>query len=171
MAESIHVEYAFAKPAHIPPQVLEQIRRLIIQGKGVAGTKFLDENLRKAFLIGYATCGGRVVGTVVHKVPDRGYREKIEAATGLDLSGYLERGYTTVDPTFRDQDIADTLIKGLIARSRGWKIYVNIWMENPPPLALTYKNDMSLAATFVHPISGHKIGVFTNQAMPTPDEA
>jgi hypothetical protein len=166
MAEPSPIEYVFAKPDQVPLHLLQQIRELICKGKGVAGTKYLDDNLKNAFLIGYALCRGRVVGTVVHKHPTEVYRRKIEAATGLDLSEYLERGYTTVDPSFQDQDVADTLIKGLIARSQGRKIYVTIWMENQPPLALTYKNGMSLAATFVHPISGRRIGVFTNH--PTP---
>ena len=170
MAETSPIEYVFAKPGRIPVDVLRQIRRVIIQGEGVVGTKYLDENLKNAFLIGYATCGGQVVGTVVHKRPDEIYRRKIEAATGLDLSGYLERGYTTVTASFTDRDIADTLIKGLIARSPGQKIYVTIWMENPAPLALTYKNRMFLASTFVHPISGREIGVFTSEPTPSTHE-
>jgi len=161
MEEDI-IQYFFKKPHQINPETLDEIRNLIIKG-GAVGTKFIKDNLRNAFLIGYATHRGRVVGSVTHKYPKKAYREKIEAATGLDLSGYLERGYTVVDPEYRDQDIGDILIKGLIERSRGKKIYVTISMDNIPPIKLTYKNEMVLAARYTNQRTGHEIGVFTNQ--------
>ncbi|ROQ89833.1 hypothetical protein EDC27_2949 [Desulfosoma caldarium] len=42
-----------------------------------------------------------VVGTSTQKYPRKDDRQKIEAATGLDLSGYLERGYTAVRVDYR----------------------------------------------------------------------
>ena len=122
----------------------------------------MQENLHNAFLIGYATDHGRMIGTVTHKNPKPAYRKRIEAATGLDLSGYIERGYTSVEPEYRKLGIADILIKGLIERSRGNKIYVTIRMDNIPALKLTYKNGMTLAAIFIDQKSGREIGVFTN---------
>ncbi|NIU82942.1 MAG: hypothetical protein GWN31_05410 [Candidatus Thorarchaeota archaeon] len=156
------IRYFFKRPNEISAEVLDQIQNLIKRG-GSVGTAWLKENLEDAFLIGYATHRGKVVGSVTHKRPKRKYREKIEGATGLNLSGYLERGYTTVDPKYRFQDIADVLIKGLIKRSPGKRIYVTINMANIPPLKLTYKNGMFLAAKFTNPRTGHEIGVFTNQ--------
>ncbi|MBW1681045.1 MAG: GNAT family N-acetyltransferase [Deltaproteobacteria bacterium] len=160
--EKERVSLFFKRFEDIPAEIIQQIRDLVREGEGV-GTAFLDENLRNAFLIGYAMVGPRVVGTVTHKHPKPEYRRKIEAATGLDLSGYLERGYTVVAPPYRDRDIAHRLIRGLIQRSRGRKIYVTIRMDNPAPLRLTLKNGMSLAATFLNPRTGHELGVFTNQ--------
>ena len=141
---------------------MDQIRHLIIKCGGV-GTAYIRENLQNAFLISYAMDRDeRVVGSVTLKHPKEEYRKKIEAATGLDLSGYIERGYTSVEPGMRDHDIADKLIKGLIERSKGQKIYVTIRMDNPPPLRLTYKNDMVLAAKFINERTGNEIGIFTN---------
>ena len=155
-------EYYFRKPDETPADTLDQIYGLIAEGGGV-GTSYIRENLRDAFLISYARDqGGRVVGTVTLKSPKEVYRKKIEAATGLDLSGYIERGYTSVEPAFRDRDIADRLIKGLIERSKGRKIYVTIRMDNGPALELTYKNGMVLAAKFLNERTGHEIGVFVN---------
>ena len=158
-----NVTYYFKKPDKIPSQVLDQIHLLIKKG-GEVGSAYIRENLEKAFLISYALDQeGRVIGTVTLKHPKDVYREKIELATGLDLSGYLERGYTSVEPEFRNSDVAHRLIKGLIERSRGQKIYVTIRMDNRFALELTYKNNMVLAAKFINERTGHKIGVFTNK--------
>ena len=160
--ETSPLRFFYKEPRLISPDILDEIEALIRKGAGV-GTSYVRENLRNAFLIGYTLCAGRVVGTVTHKHPKTAYRQKIEAATGLDLSGYLERGYTAVAPEYRDQDIGDILIKGLIKRSRGKRIYVTIRMDNVPALKLTTKNGMTLAARFVHEKTSNEIGVFTNQ--------
>jgi GNAT superfamily N-acetyltransferase len=157
------VKYYFKKPDEISSQILDQIQLLIKKG-GEVGSACVKENLENAFLIGYALDQeGLVIGTVTLKHPKEAYRRKIEAATGLDLSGYLERGYTSVEPEFRNYDVGDRLIKGLIERSEGQNIYVTIRMDNTFALALTYKNNMVLAAQFINERTGHKIGLFTNQ--------
>ncbi|UCB49227.1 MAG: hypothetical protein JSW56_19340, partial [Deltaproteobacteria bacterium] len=143
-----NIRFYFNKPDEISSQILDQIQRLIRKG-GEVGSAHIKENLENAFLVSYAlNQEGLVVGTVTLKHPKEEYRRKIEAATGLDLSGYLERGYTSVDPVFRNYDVADRLIRGLIERSEGQKIYVTIRMDNTFALALTYKNNMVLAAQF-----------------------
>ena len=162
-ASQSRITFHYRTPDQIEPAVLDQIRDLIQRGGGV-GKSFIRDNLRDARLIGYALDEAlRVVGSVTLKRPKEAYRKKIERATGLSLSGYLERGYTVVEPDYRRRNIADILIKGLIERSRGERIYVTIRMDNPPPLRLTYKNNMVLAATFIHDKTGNKIGVFVNK--------
>ena len=158
----VPITYFFRKPDEIPSAILDQIQVLIEKGGGV-GTSYIRENLENALLIGYAMHKDRVVGTSTHKHPKKEYRKKIEAATGLDLSGYLERGYTTVDPDYRGQAIGGRLIRGLIERSKGKKIYVTIRMDNTPPLKMTYKEGMVLAAKLINKRTGHEIGVFTSQ--------
>jgi hypothetical protein len=160
--ENEPIKFFFKKPDQITKVTFEEID-VLIRTYGGVGTAWIAENLQNAFLIGYAISQGRVVGTVTHKHPKDHYRKKIEAHTGLDLSGYLERGYTTVHPKYRDLDIGDKLIAGLIERSPGKKIYVTIRMDNEPPIKLTYKNGMFLAATFINPKTGNELGVFINQ--------
>ena len=155
--------YHFKTPNEISSQILDQVQ-LLIEKESEVGSALVKENLENAFLISYALDQeGLVVGTVTLKHPKEAYRRKIEAITGLDLSGYLERGYTSVETAFRNSDVAHILIKGLIDRSRGQKIYVTIRMDNTFALELTYKNNMALAAQFINERTGHKIGVFTNQ--------
>lgn len=155
------ITFHFKRPGDISPNVFDQIARLIEEGSGV-GTSWLRDNLQHAFLIGYAEHEGLVVGTSTHKYPKEGYREKIEAATGLDLSGYLERGYTAVKAAYRGAGIGGRLIRGLIERSPGQKVYVTIRMDNAPPLKMTYKEGMILAGTFINGRTGHELGVFAN---------
>ena len=155
----------FKRPEEIPPKTLDQIYHLVEEGCGV-GTAWVRENLEKAFLIGYAVHEEKVIGTSTHKYPKPAYRQKIEAATGLDLSGYLERGYTAVKAEYRGLGIGGRLIRGLIERSSGKKIYVTIRTDNIPPLKMTYKEGMVLAATFVNERTGNELGVFANVRPP-----
>ncbi|MCP4576679.1 MAG: hypothetical protein GY846_10400 [Deltaproteobacteria bacterium] len=159
------IRCSFTRPDETPGTVLDQIRDLVVSCGGV-GTSWLRENLEQAFLIGYAVYDGRVVGTSTHKYPKERYRKKIEAETGLDLSGFLERGYTAVDPEFRDLCIGGRMIQGLIERSVGRKIYVTIDMDNPWPLRMTHRVGMVLAARFINERTGHELGVFTNETPP-----
>lgn len=156
------IRYRFTRPKETPEAVITQIAELVASGGGV-GTSWIRENLEEAFLIGYATVKDRVVGTSTHKVPKERYRRKIEAETGLDLSGYLERGYTAVNPAFRNRGIGLRIIQGLIERSKGKKIYVTIDMNNPWPLKMTRRVGMILAARFTNKRTGHELGVFVNE--------
>ncbi len=155
------IRYGFTQPDETPEAVLDQISDLVASGGGV-GTSWIRENLKNAFLIGYALHGDRVVGTSTHKYPKEHYQKKIETETGLDLSGFLERGYTAVDPAFRNRGIGLKVIQGLIERSKGHNIYVTIDMNNPWPLRMTHRVGMVLAARFINDRTGHELGVFTN---------
>lgn len=155
------IRYGFTRPDETLETVLDQICDLVAQSGGV-GTSWIKENLQKAFLIGYAIHEDRVVGTSTHKYPKERYRKKIETQTGLDLSGYLERGYTAVDPEFRNKGIGLKIIQGLMERSSGQKIYVTIHMDNPWPLQMTHRVGMVLKARFINDRTEHELGVFTN---------
>ena len=158
----MEARYCFTPPDQTPEAVLNQICDLVAISGGV-GTSWIKENIQKAFLVGYAIHEDRVIGTSTHKYPKEKYRKKIEAQTGLDLSGFLERGYTAVNPEFRNQGIGLKVIQGLIKRSGGQKIYVTIDMNNPWPLRMTHRVGMVLAARFFNERTGHELGVFTNE--------
>lgn len=157
--------YRFEKPEEIPSRILDQIHNLI-EACGGVGTSWVKENLRDAFIIGYAEHDGKIVGTSTHKYPKEEYRKKIETVTGLNLTGYLERGYTAVKAEYRDLGIGGRLIRGLIEKSENEKVYVTIRMDNIPPLKMTYKEGMVLAGKFINEITGHELGVFANVMPP-----
>jgi ribosomal protein S18 acetylase RimI-like enzyme len=124
---------------------------------------WIRDNLRNAFVIGYAMEQDRMIGAMTHKRPLEKYVKQIEQKTGLDLHGYLERGYTYVRPDYRQLGLGDRLLKGLVKKSGGKKIYVTIRMDNVAAIKLTLKNHMRLAATYYNEKTGHEIGVFVNQ--------
>jgi radical SAM superfamily enzyme YgiQ (UPF0313 family) len=155
------VRYFFEEPREISPSILDKIRALVEAG-GAVGRSWISENLNRAFLIGYAEEFGRIVGTMTLKRPPEKYRRRLEEKTGLNLQGYLERGYSFVRTEYRGLRIGDRLLKGLGERALGRKIYVTIRLDNPSALQLTYRNRMSLAATYRNERTGHLIGVFVN---------
>jgi GNAT superfamily N-acetyltransferase len=165
--ENSGIKYFFERPKDLSDDILRQIELLVREG-GAVGTTLIGKNLCNAYLIGYAMDGKRIVGSVILKNPDTEYVKKIESATGLDLDGYLERGYTSVEPSYRGRAIAHALIEGLVRRAPGQKIYVTIRMDNVPALKLTHDQKMQLAAIFTYGRTGHKIGVFTNQKPSSP---
>ena len=156
------ISYFFVKPEEVPPRVFEEICDLVGAG-GEVGMSWIKKNLSNAFLIGYAVEQGRMIGTMVHKWPLEEYTKQIKEKTGLDLNGYLERGYTYVRPEYRKLGLGDRLLKGLVRQSGGKKIYVTIRMDNVGAVRLTLKNRMRLAATYYNEKTGHEIGVFVNQ--------
>jgi GNAT superfamily N-acetyltransferase len=157
------IRYFFEKPDQVPADLLEEISALI-KGGGEVGTSWIKDNLKGAFLIGYAMEGDRVIATMTHKVPLPRYVAQIEQKTHLDLDGYLERGYTHVRPEYRGLGVGDALLKGLVKRSPGKRIYVTINVDNLEPIQLTLRNHMRLAATYYNERTGHEVGVFVNRS-------
>ena len=154
--------FLYEKPMEIPDRMLQQIDSLI-RSHGAVGPTFIRDNLRNAYLIGYAISPeGAVVGTVVLKRQKEAYRRKLEEATGLDLSGFLERGYTSVEPGWRGYGVAGRLIRGLSERAPDQRVYVTIDLTNAPALELTANNGMVLAARFRSPRTGRELGLFVN---------
>lgn len=159
--ETHAIQYIYQSPREVPAEMMEAIGALVRECQAV-GTSFLKDNLQNAFLIGYALAQGQLVGTSTHKVPKAFYRKRIEEKTGLDLEGFLERGYTAVREEYRGQGIGGNLIRGLIEHSEGKRVYVTIRMNNVPALRMTHKEGMVLAARFLNEGTGHTIGVFVN---------
>ena len=69
------IRYCFTKPEETPKAVLDRICDLVSSSGGV-GTSWIRENLEKAFLIGYALSGDRVVGTSTHKISQKKISQK-----------------------------------------------------------------------------------------------
>jgi GNAT superfamily N-acetyltransferase len=152
--------FRFEKPSEMSEESLLKVESLI-RRHGAVGPSYIRENLRNAYLIGYVTGPeGDVLATVVLKRQKEAYRKKLEEAARLDLSAFLERGYTSVEPRFRGCGIAGRLITGLSERAPGQRVYVTIDLANLPALELTRKNGMILAARFLSPRTGRELGLF-----------
>ena len=86
-----NIEFYFVQPDELPVGFLDEICRMVEAG-GSVGTKWLRHNLKRAFLIGYVLAKGIIVGNSCLKRPRPEYIEAVKRQSGLDLSGYLERG-------------------------------------------------------------------------------
>jgi GNAT superfamily N-acetyltransferase len=162
------IEYHYRRPEELSPELLDEICALILE-VGSMRPERVRENLERAFLIGYAQSEGRVVGTVTLKRPRPEYVQSVEDQTGLDLSGFLERGYTSVRSEYRGLAVGATLIRDLTARAEGRPIYVVIASDNPAAQALARGNDTHLRATYFSRILDKEVGVWV-QLYPDHDD-
>jgi len=156
-----HVEYVFLGGEEITDDLVERLKKLIMLG-GEVGTSWVEDNLKEAVYVGYAIEKERIIGTMTHKRPKEKYLKYLYEKTGLDLKGYLERGYSFVRPEYRGLGIGDKLLKGLVAKTPDEKIYVTIRLDNIPAIKLTTKNNMKLKASFTNEKTGHLVGIFVN---------
>jgi GNAT superfamily N-acetyltransferase len=153
------LEYHFAHPGDIPPDILERIEALILS-TGQVKPDWLHHNLEHAFALAYVLDRGEVVGTEAFKRPRPPYVEHVMKETGLDLSGYLERGYVAVAPGYRNLGLGDRMAKGLLERWGDHKSFLVIAMDNKPPQVLTIKQGSLLVATYHSPAMGKEVGVW-----------
>lgn len=78
----------------------------------------LVDRIKRAELLAIQRNANKIVGIVALKVPDKGYRQHVEASAEFDLpeAKYpYELGWAYVDPSVRQQQIASTLCTALIA--------------------------------------------------------
>lgn len=156
-----NISYHFKRPEELSPDILDEIRRLI-ESTGEVGTSWIEDNLFNARMIGYAKADSAIIGTMTIKVPLEKYLRQINEKTGLDLQGYLERGYSAIKNEYHGIGIGDALLKGLMENCQGEKVYTTIRQDNTRAINLTLKNKMKLAAMFLNDRTGHEIGVYVN---------
>ncbi len=152
-------------PQDLAPGRLDEIEALVLGGRAV-DPGYVRHNLERAHLIAYALFGQRVVATVSLKHPRAEYVERLLRRTGLDLSGYLERGYTSVHPDFRGQGLGTRLVDHLTRQADGRRIYVVIALDNLAAQAISRRCGTKLAAQFLSHATGQEYGIWIQQALP-----
>jgi len=156
--------YHFVKPRDLPPGYLDEICRMIEAG-GSVGTKWVRHNLDRAFLIGYALEHDLIVGNSSLKRPRSEYVETVNRQSGLDLSQYLERGYTSVRPEYRGMGIGTKLLEGLTARIGDKKLFSIIGSDNVATQKIALRNKTRRVTTFYSERLGKEIGVWIPERM------
>ena len=141
------LDYRFAPPDELTPEEMDEVCRMVIAGGSVAA-KWVRHNLQRAFLIGMATERGVIAANSSLKHPRQEYIETVSRAAGIDLSGFLERGYTSVRPEYRGLGIGTRLLEGLTARARGYKIFSIIGEDNLATQKIAIRNRTRKVATF-----------------------
>ncbi|MFH1034879.1 MAG: GNAT family N-acetyltransferase [Pseudomonadota bacterium] len=149
-------------PQTLEPGLLDEIEALVLSGQAV-GPGYVRHNLERAHLIAYALAQGRVVATVSLKHPRPEYVARLKQRTGLDLDGFLERGYTSVRPDFRGQGLGTLLVDYLTRQAAGRQIYVVIASDNLGAQAITRRNRTRLVAQFRSQATGQEYGIWIQE--------
>ena len=154
-----NITYHFVTPHELPPGYLDEICRMVEAG-GSVEKKWVRYNLERAFLIGYVLEEGIIVGNSSLKDPRAEYVEAVNKQSRLDLTDYLERGYTSVRPEYRGMGIGTTLLEGLTARVGKKKVYSIISTDNVATQKIALRNKTKQVATFYSERLGKEIGVW-----------
>ena len=163
-ALSKEISYHFVKPQDLPLGYLDEICRMVEAG-GSVGTRWVKYNLERAFLIGYAIEEGVIVGNSSLKRPRPEYVEAVSRQSGLNLSQYLERGYTSVRPEYRGMGIGAKLLEGLTVRVGKRKVFSIIGEDNVATQKIALRNKTKRVATFYSERLGKEVGVWIPEKM------
>ncbi|MEE4114403.1 MAG: GNAT family N-acetyltransferase, partial [Desulfobacteraceae bacterium] len=139
--------YRFIPPDRLPDGYLEEICAMVAAGGTVAPTH-VRFNLLRAHLIGYVQENGVIVGNSSLKNPRPEYIDAVQRQTGLDLTGFVERGYTSVRPEYRGLGIGTRLLEGLTQRAGGRKIFSVIGEDNLATQIIARRNRSKKVATY-----------------------
>lgn len=153
------LEYHFCAPGQLPPGYLDEICAMVKAG-GTVGATHVRSNLERAFLIGYALEKGVIVGNSSLKNPRAEYIEAVRHQSGLNLSGFVERGYTSVRPEYRGLGIGTKLLEGLTARAGDRKIFSVIAEDNTATQTIAIRNHTRKVATYFSPMAGKQVAIW-----------
>ncbi len=156
---SLAFTYRFSSPDQLPAGLFEEVCRLVEAGGGV-NTKRVRYNLQRAFLIACAEKEGVLVGTSSLKHPRPEYVQRIKDKLGLDIQGFLERGYTSILPEYRGLGIGTDLLGGLTSRAKGYGIYSLIREDDRETQTIALRNHTVKVATFYSELTGKDLGLW-----------
>jgi GNAT superfamily N-acetyltransferase len=151
--------YTFVTPERLPDGYLDEICAMVAAG-GTVSTTHVRANLKRAFLIGYVEERGAIVANSSLKNPRSEYIDNVRHQSGLDLSGYVERGYTSVRPEYRGLGIGTSLLAGLTARAGGRKIFSVISEDNEATKIIAMRNHTRRVATYFSAKAGKPVGIW-----------
>lgn len=158
------LDYHYTSPGNLPPGFMDEICLMVADGGSVAMERVRD-NLEKAFLIAYAMEEGVIVGNSSLKNPRPEYIETVNRQSGLDLTHYLERGYTSVRPEYRGMGIGARLLAGLTKRAGDRRVFSVISEDNVAARKMAIRNRTRQVAEYYSPRLGKKVGVWIPEGM------
>ena len=156
--------YHFLPPDRLPDGYLEEICAMVAAGGTVAATH-VRFNLQRAHLIGYVQEKGVIVGNSSLKNPRPEYIDAVRRQTGLDLTGFVERGYTSVRPEYRGLGIGTRLLEGLTQRAGDRKIFSVIAEDNAATKIIAIRNRSRKVATYYSEKAGKPVGIWMPEWM------
>ncbi len=153
------LEYHFLPPNRLPDGYLDEICAMVAAG-GTVATTHVRSNLERAFLIGYVEERGVIAGNSSLKNPRPTYIDSVQRQSGLDLSGYVERGYTSVRPEYRGLGLGTKLLAGLTQRAGDRKIFSVISEDNTATQTIAMRNRTRKVATYFSEKAGKPVGIW-----------
>jgi GNAT superfamily N-acetyltransferase len=158
------LDYHYTPPGKLPPGFMDEICLMVADGGSVDMERVRD-NLEKAFLIAYAMEEGVIVGNSSLKNPRPEYIKTVNRQSGLDLTHYVERGYTSVRPEYRGMGIGARLLAGLTKRAGDHKVFSVISEDNAAARKMAIRNRTRQVAEYYSPRLGKKVGVWIPEWM------
>ena len=161
------VGFHFLPPSALSPEFMDQVCAMVIAGGSVDVT-FVRSNLENAFLIGYAMENKKMVGCSCLKHPRAALIHRLKRATGLDLSGCVERGYTSVRPEYRSLGVGRRLLEGLTARAGKYKVFAIIDEDNLATQKIARWNNSRKITTYFSEKTNKQMGIWMPAHMGPP---
>ena len=161
------LEYHFCPPDDLPEGYLKEICAMVAAG-GTVATTHVRFNLERAYLIGYVLEKGVIVGNSSLKNPRPAYIDTVQRQSGLDLTGYVERGYTSVRPEYRGLGIGTKLLEGLTKRAGDRRIFSVIGEDNKATKIIAKRNRSRKVATYFSEKAGKPVGIWMPEWMIDP---
>ena len=156
--------YHYQAPAELPAGYLDEICQMVADG-GSVNMKRVRYNLERAFLIAYAVERGVIVGNSSLKNPRPEYIETVNQQSGLDLTHYVECGYTSVRPEYRGMGIGARLLGGLTSRAGQRKVFSVISEDNEGARKMALRNRTRQVAEYYSPRLGKQVGIWIPEQM------
>jgi len=156
--------YHYQNPAHLPAGYLDEICLMVADG-GSVDMERVRYNLERAFLVAYAVEKDVIVGNSSLKHPRPEYIETVNRQSGLDLTHYVERGYTSVRPEYRGMGIGARLLGGLTKRVGDRKVFSVISEDNEAARKMAIRNQTRQVADYFSPRLGKRVGIWIPERM------
>ncbi len=158
------ITYTFEPPKDLPPGFLDEICRMVDAGGSVDITH-VRANLEKAHLIGYAMENGVIVGNSSLKHPRIEFIARLKKMTGVDFTGFVERGYTSVRPEYRAHGVGKELLAGLTANAAPYKVFSIIDEKNLAVQKIAIRNNTRKVLTYFSTKLNKPMGVWVPEHM------
>lgn len=159
-----NLDYRYSPPDRLPDGHLDEISAMVAAG-GTVAPRYVRFNLERAFLIGTVQERGVIVGNSSLKHPRPEYIDSVRRQSGLDLTGFVERGYTSVRPEYRGLGIGTRLLEGLTARAGDRKIFSVIAEDNTATQTIARRNRTRQVATYFSQKAGKPVGIWMPEWM------
>ncbi len=158
------VTYTFEPPKNLPPGFLDEICNMVDAGGSVDITH-VRANLEQAHLIGYAMENGVIVGNSSLKHPRKEFIARLKDMTGVDFTGFVERGYTSVRPEYRAHGVGKELLAGLTANAAPYKVFSIIDEKNLAVQKIAVRNNTRKVLTYHSTKLNKPMGVWVPEHM------